>query len=317
MKVLVIGGSGFIGTRLLDLLCQIPDLEVLNYDKVLSASYPKISIVGDIRDLDSLTKACSGIDVIYNLAAEHADNVLPLSLYNDVNVIGAKNVVDAAISNNVGKIIFTSTVAIYGLNRGTPNESFEPQPFNEYGFSKFRAEKVLNHWCSENSSRSLVTVRPAVVFGENNRGNVYNLIKQIVTGRFIMIGNGNNLKSMSYVGNVAAFLAKQLEVGAGHYVYNYADKDDLCSAQIVSIVRNEMNLGPSKLRIPYAIGLVGGYAFDILSKVTGKKYPISSVRIRKFCSDTTVDSSTAMSSGFAPPYSLEDGLRRMINHEFK
>jgi nucleoside-diphosphate-sugar epimerase len=51
--------------------------------------------------------------------------------------------------------------------------------------------------------------------------------------------------------------------------------------------------------------------------MTGKKFPVSAVRIQKFCADTTIDSSAAMSSGFKPPYSLEEGLKRMIKHEFK
>lgn len=317
MKVLITGGSGFIGTRLLDLLTDVNGLQVINFDRNISNKYPELTIVGDIRDVDALTTACDGVDVIYNLAAEHADNVTPLSLYHDVNVCGAQNVVKAAKANNVKKIVFTSSVAIYGLNRGTPDESRKPQPFNEYGRSKLEAEEVFNVWSANNPESTLVTIRPAVVFGENNRGNVFNLINQIVSGRFLMIGDGKNCKSMSYVGNVAEFLKEQLKKETGYYVYNYADKADLSSSEIVSIVREEMNISSSNVKVPYSIGLVVGYAFDILSKITGKKFPVSSVRIKKFCADTTIDSGAAMKSGFTPPYSLEEGLKRTIKHEFK
>lgn len=316
MKVLVTGGSGFIGTRLVELLIK-DGQEVLIFDKNESVKYPELTTVGDVRDFDLLNSACEGVDVIYNLAAEHADNVTPLSLYHDVNFGGAENVVKAAEINNINKIIFTSSVAIYGLNRGTPDENTAPQPFNEYGHTKLAAEKVFNEWHSKYSDSTLVTVRPAVVFGENNRGNVYNLINQIVSGHFIMIGDGTNCKSMGYVGNVAEFLKQQLDKEAGYHVYNYADKEDLSSLSIVSIVRKEMNILASNIKVPYSIGLMGGYAFDVLSKLTGKKFPVSSVRIQKFCADTTIDSSAAMSSGFVPPYTLEDGLKRMIKHEFK
>jgi nucleoside-diphosphate-sugar epimerase len=317
MKVLIVGGSGFIGTRLIDLLSKVDNLTIINFDKHQSEFYPDLTTIGDVRDLESLKSVSEGVDVIYNLAAEHADNVTPVSLYYDVNVVGAKNIVLAANANNIKKIVFTSTVAIYGLNRGTPNEKMEPQPFNEYGRSKLDAEGVFNGWHRNNAGSTLVTIRPAVVFGEQNRGNVYNLINQIVSGRFLMIGNGQNCKSMGYVGNVAEFLKQQLEKGVGHFVYNYADKADLSSANIVSIVREEMSISASNLKVPYSIGLVGGYAFDLLSKITGKKFPVSAVRIQKFCADTTIDSSAAMSSGFTPPYTLEEGLRRMIKHEFK
>lgn len=317
MKILITGGSGFIGTRLIKLLVDIEDIELVNLDKVNSDEFTEITILADVRNLDSLIEATKEVDVIYNLAAEHADNVTPLSLYEEVNVGGAENIVKAAKANNVKHIVFTSSVAIYGLNRGTPDESFEPKPFNEYGRTKLAAEKVFYQWHADTEGSTLVTIRPAVVFGENNRGNVYNLINQIVSGRFIMIGDGQNCKSMGYVGNVAEFLKQQLKKKPGYYVYNYADKPDLASQQIVDIVREEMGLKGSSLKIPYSIGLSGGYALDLLSKVTGNKFPISAVRVQKFCADTTISSSAAMNSGFKPPYSLEEGLRKMMAHEFK
>lgn len=317
VKVLVVGGSGFIGTRLLGLLDNVKNVNFFNFDKVNSEKFYEITTLADIRDLDVLIEATKGIDVIYNLAAEHADNVTPLSLYEDVNVGGAENIVKAAKLNNVKHIVFTSSVAIYGLNRGTPDEKINPQPFNEYGRTKLVAEKVFNQWHADTEDSTLVIVRPAVVFGENNRGNVYNLINQIVSGRFIMIGDGQNCKSMGYVVNVAEFLKQQLNKEPGYYVYNYADKPDLSSQQIVAIVREEMGLHSSSLKIPYSLGLLGGYALDVVSMITGKKFPVSAVRVQKFCADTTINSSAAMSSGFNPPYSLEDGLRNMVKHEFK
>ena len=202
----------------------------------------------------------------------------PLSLYHDVNVNGAKNIVTAATANKVKKIVFTSSVAIYGLNRGTPDENMEPQPFNEYGRTKLEAEKVFNAWHAKDTDTSLITIRPAVVFGENNRGNVYNLINQLASGRFLMVGDGKNCKSMGYVGNVAAFLKQQLEKDAGYYVYNYADKEDLSSSEIVSIVRKEMGISASNLRYLALVFLL--VTFDVLSMITRKKFPISSVRIQ-------------------------------------
>lgn len=317
MRILVTGGSGFIGTRLLFLLSELNEVKLRNFDKVNSDSFHEVTTIADVRDLDSLIEATKNVDVIYNLAAEHADNVTPLSLYEDVNVGGAENIVKAAKSNNVKHIVFTSSVAIYGLNRGTPDEKLAPQPFNEYGRTKLAAEKIFEQWHAETSGTTLVTVRPAVVFGENNRGNVYNLINQIVSGRFVMIGNGQNCKSMGYVGNVAEFLKQQLNKKPGYYVYNYADKPDLSSQEIIDIVREEMGLQSSSLKIPYSVGLLGGYALDAVSKFTGKKFPVSAVRVQKFCADTTINSSAAMLSGFTPPYSLEDGLRNMVKYEFK
>ena len=88
MKVLVIGGSGFIGTRLVDeLLAQGHEVSI--FDVNHSEKHPHLTQQGDVRSLTDLNAATEGKDAIYNLAAEHRDDVTPLSLYHDVNVEGA------------------------------------------------------------------------------------------------------------------------------------------------------------------------------------------------------------------------------------
>ena len=313
MNILVTGGSGFIGTRLVDELLK-ENHTVKIFDKSNSEKYPELVAIGDVRDVNTLMEASKGTDIIYNLAAEHADDVTPISLYADVNIGGARNVVAAAKANNIKHIVFTSSVAIYGLNRGEPDESFEAQPFNEYGRTKHEAEKVFLAW-AEDDGNSLTIIRPSVIFGERNRGNVYNLIKQIQSGKFMMVGDGKNKKSMGYVGNIAAFLSQQVHSSNGVHVYNFAGKPDLSSNEIVHIIKDALNLQDSTLSFPYWLGLLGGYAFDVLAKLTGKKFPVSSIRIKKFTAETTVNTDRLLKSGFKEPFTLEEGLRRMISYE--
>jgi len=316
MKICVTGGSGFIGSRLVkELLAQ--KHEVVIYDKVKSNKFPDISIEADVRDVDALVKATKNVEVIYNLAAEHQDNVTPLSLYHDVNVGGAKNVITAAQKNNIKKIIFTSTVAIYGLNRGVPNEEMSPAPFNEYGKTKLEAEKLFLDWQQTSMENCLVMLRPAVIFGEENRGNVYNLIKQISTGKFVMIGNGKNYKSMGYVGNIAAFLLYCLKFDGGVNIYNFSDKPDLTSKEIVEVAKKSLNIHKNSLKIPYSIGIAGGAFLDIVSKITGKKFPVSKIRIKKFCANTQISTDKLQSTNFKPPYTIAEGLDKMIKADFK
>ena len=316
MKILVTGGSGFIGTRLIDdLLEQNHDVKI--FDKRTSKKYPELVVIGDVRDEHALIEACKDIDIIYNLAAEHADDVTPKSLYADVNIGGAKNVISAARYHKIRKIIFTSSVAIYGLNRGTPNEEMEAKPFNEYGRTKYEAEKLFLEWAKEDERNSLTIVRPAAIFGENNRGNVYNLIKQVKSGLFLFVGDGTNKKSMGYVGNISKFLASLITIKKGIDIYNYAGKPDLNSKEIIDIIQDELGIKKKIPSVPYWIGILGGYAFDLMAKLTGKKYPVSSVRIKKFTAETTVATDRLLESGFHKPYSLEEGLRKMIRHDFK
>ena len=109
-------------------------------------------------------------------------------------------------------------------------------PFNEYGRTKFYAEEKLRAWQSK-SGNSLIIVRPTVIFGEGNRGNVFNLFNQIASGKFVMVGKGENKKSMAYIGNVVAFLETCIATDQKYGIYNYVDTPDLTMNELVSAVR--------------------------------------------------------------------------------
>jgi len=317
MNVLVTGGSGFIGSRLVsDLLAKGHRVSIL--DKVQSTRYPELCRIGNVRDPAAVDAAVKGIDLVYHLAAEHRDDVRPISLYYEVNVEGTRKLTEACSENGVSRIVFTSSVAVYGLNAGTPSEESHPKPFNDYGSSKLQGEEVLRQWAGENHGVSLTIVRPTVVFGEGNRGNVYNLINQIVSGRFLMVGDGRNRKSMAYVGNVAAFLMFVGELGrSGIRVFNYVDKPDFSMSELVSKVRTYIGKSPTPLvRIPYRMGMLGGTCFDMLAVLTGKNFPISRIRVEKFCADTTISIDALQKTEFISPYSLDKGMEHFLTHEF-
>ena len=309
----IIGGSGFVGSRLINLLGPT---NCRNLDKNQSLLYPKITSIGDIRNIDEIIidKDCSFVVL---LAAEHRDDISPSQLYYDVNVKGTENVLKAMDIAGVKNLIFTSSVAIYGLNKNNPNENHEPDPFNHYGKSKFKAEQAIKKWYNNDpSSKSVTIIRPTVIFGERNRGNVFNLLKQISSGKFMIIGEGVNKKSMAYVGNIVAFIKYILHnSNTGYHVFNYSDKPDYSMKELVSIIENKMNISISKLKIPYWIGMLAGYGFDLAVLITRKNLSISSVRIKKFCATTQFDASNAHSI-FSAPFSLEEGLDKTLEYDF-
>lgn len=314
-NIIFIGASGFVGTRLID-ICK-NEFDITNLDKQQSPFFPDLTTIGDIRNSDSI-KNMYGKETVVLLAAEHRDDVSPVSLYYEVNVQGTQNVLEAMDKANVKNIIFTSSVAIYGLNKQNPDEQHPADPFNHYGKSKWQAEEILRKWYNKDpNNRSLTIIRPTVIFGERNRGNVYNLLNQIASNHFLMVGKGTNYKSMAYVGNVAAFIKYQLEnLKPGYRVYNYIDKPDMDMNDLVSVVEKSLNKKIPNIHFPYWLGMLGGYGFDILGKITGKKLAISSVRIKKFCATTRFDATKAHSCGFKAPYTLEEGLQRTLHYEF-
>lgn len=311
----IIGGSGFIGTRLCKRI-HSKDIKFSIIDKAMSKTFPKMCKIADVRDFHGLFNTCEG-DVFINLAAEHRDDVSPKSLYDEVNVEGAKNVCAVAEQKGINKIIFTSSVAVYGFAPPGTDETGKINYFNDYGRTKWEAENVYRAWQEKApDKRSLVIIRPTVVFGEQNRGNVYNLLRQIASGKFVMVGDGTNVKSMAYVENVAAFIEYSLNFGPGIHVYNYIDKPDFDMNTLVKIVYRTLGKDDRiKLRLPYSVGYGIGKLFDIAAVITKKKFPISSIRVKKFCSNSSFETSIAK-TGFVPPVSLIEALEQTIRYEF-
>ncbi len=314
MKIQLIGGSGFVGSRLIS---DYGTEKFENLDKNKSIFFNNITRFCDITKPSSikLNPKCSTVIL---LAAEHADNVKPISLYYDVNVNGTKNVLEKMDEVGIKKLIFTSSVAVYGLNKDNPNENHKVDPFNHYGKSKFEAEKIIRDWFNNDpKNKSVTIIRPTVIFGENNRGNIYNLLKQISRGRFIMIGKGKNKKSMAYVGNVSSFINCIINNrDSGFNVYNYSDKPDFTMNEIVFLIRANLGIKNFNFFVPYPVGLLAGYFFDFMSFIFRKKFSISSVRIKKFTSTTRFDSKRALSF-FTPPVKLDDAMKITIDYEFK
>jgi len=313
MSITIIGGSGFVGSFLIK---ELEGFNTFNLDKNASPFYDKNTVIGDIRVIDEI-KIPKCTDSVVLLAAEHRDDVSPTSLYYDVNVQGTKNVLQAMDSVGVKNLVFTSSVAIYGLNKKNPNETHKEDPFNHYGKSKWEAELVVKEWYeSDPNNKSVTILRPTVIFGERNRGNVYNLLKQISSGRFIMIGKGQNKKSMAYVGNIVAFIKSRLDsIDLGYHIFNYADKPDFNMTELTHLIESKMKMNLSKQTIPFWLGMLGGYAFDLLAFFSRKKLSVSSVRVQKFCATTQFDASK-VHDVFKSPYTLKEGLDKTLEHEF-
>jgi GlcNAc-P-P-Und epimerase len=313
-KITVIGGSGFVGTNLCkQLVLKRQDFEII--DLKMSNQFPTKCKIADVRDINSLRETISG-HIVVNLAAVHRDDVRDQSDYTRTNIDGAENIAAVCIEKGIDKIVFTSTVAVYGFAEPETDETGTINPFNEYGRTKFEAEEKLRAW-QKLGKNSLIIVRPTVIFGEGNRGNVFNLLNQIASRKFIMIGKGENKKSMAYIGNVVAFLETCINTGQQYGVYNYVDTPNLMMNELVIRVLTQLKDKDSiGLRLPCWLGLFLGHCADVIANLTGKNLPISAIRVKKFISTTAFRSSKNQIGNFKPPYQLHEGIDKTLYTEF-
>ncbi len=348
MTITVIGGSGFVGTRLVRRLITSGHT-VKIADKRKSVAYPDLWVRCDIRNatseiadypesltdslcapgrhdeavkampMHSLLEVLKGCDVVINLAAEHRDDVTPKSLYDEVNVQGSENICKACTELDIHKIIFISSVAVYGFAQIGTDETGEINYFNDYGRTKYLAEGKYRDWLKTNPSNSVTIIRPTVIFGEQNRGNVYNLLRQIASGYFPMVGKGINKKSMNYVENVAAFIEYELshDKEPGEHLYNYCDEPAYDMNHLVLDVYKYLGKKKTKLfHFPYWLAYLGGICFDLLAFITRRKFSISAIRVKKFTQNTYFKGTNIKKTDFIPPVSLEQGLKQTIDYEF-
>ncbi len=348
MVVTIIGGSGFVGTRLTKRLLEA-GVKVRLADKRRSHAYPELWMRCDVRNapsekndfpesltdkvtapgaadeaakaqpMHSLLEVIEGSDVVINLAAEHRDDVTPKSLYDKVNVQGSEHVCRACSELNITKIIFTSSVAVYGFAPSATDETGAINYFNDYGRTKYLAENEYRKWLETNPANSVAIVRPTVIFGEQNRGNVYNLLNKIHSGFFVMVGKGTNYKCMNYVENVAAFLQFLINepMTPGEHLFNYCDEPVYDMNTLVRDVYKYLGKPNKKLiRIPYSLAYFGGKCMDLLAFILHKKFTINSIRIKKFTQETYFVGNNVKKTSFVAPVPLEEGLKRTIDYEF-
>lgn len=225
-------------------------------------------------------------------------------------------------------------MAVYGFAPPGTDEGGKIKYFNDYGRTKFLAEEEHRKWLESDTQNCAVIVRPTVIFGEGNRGNVYNLLRQIAGGKFPMVGRGTNRKSMNYVENVAAFIQycaeRDLEGtdsagnsdggprGMGRErLFNYCDEPAYDMNRLVLDCYKALGRPKKRLfHFPFWLAYCGALCFDLLAKILRRKFAISSIRVKKFCQDTYFVGRNIKKTDFVPPVSLEEGLKRTIDYEF-
>lgn len=311
-NILLTGGSGFIGSHFHSLLPE-KDLVVLDL-KEPTFRYKSTFYKGDIRIKEDVRKSINGngISIIISLAAKHHDFGIGHYEYFDTNEEGTKILCEVASEYGIKKIIFYSSVAVYGIREQISTEDMEPHPDSPYGASKLAGESVLKKWATEDGSRSVVIIRPTLAFGANNVANMFNLIRQIDSGLYFHLGKGDNIKSIAYVENlVKATLFLKERIKPGVAIYNYADEPQLTSRLIGETIAHALGK-KIRLTIPKGLGTMVGVPFDLIIRATGKNLPISSARIKKLGTQTYHSAKKIFDEGFKPDFTTREGLVKMV-----
>jgi nucleoside-diphosphate-sugar epimerase len=193
-RVLVTGGSGYLGTVLRDRLVAAGEtvriLDLLDADDRPAAVE---FLPADVRDAAAVARACAGVDVVY-----HAVAGVPVAkdrrLFDSVNVDGTRNLIDAVQASGVRKLVHVSSSAIFGIPERNPvDESTAPRPAEAYGHAKLAGERLVAAAAAEGRLDATI-IRPRTILGHGRLGIFQILFDWVAEGRNIpVLGRGDNL----------------------------------------------------------------------------------------------------------------------------
>jgi GlcNAc-P-P-Und epimerase len=316
MKAIAFGGAGFIGSHLLHRL-----KETNGYERLYSVDIaePRFAVEGvdyetfDVRQPIPPDLCGEGPFDIFNLAAVHTTPGHEDWEYYLTNVQGATNVCRFAHEIDAERVLFTSTMMVYGPTEGPKDEDAALEPVNAYGRSKILAEGVHRLWQSANvGHRKLTIVRPGVIYGLSERGNFTRLSRVLRNRRFVYPGRTNTIKACGYVNDLVSSMLFAQERDDGVFLYNFCHPQRYTSADICSAFSRVAGYSPPRVVVPFwLLGLVAA-GFEGLSAL-GLRNDINRARIRKLYQSTNMVPKRLPEAGFSYQYDLVAGLSEWRN----
>lgn len=306
---LVLGGAGFIGTHLLRRLAGQGVSPLISLDlrapaeAVAGADYR----TGDVRrPFDAVVP--EPVEHLYNLAAIHRTPGHPDHEYYDTNLAGAVNACGFARRRGVARILFTSSIAVYGTREQTCDEDTPLAPTTAYGRSKALAELVHRDWAGEAEDRRLVIVRPGVVFGRGENGNFARLLRQLRRRAFAFPGRRDTVKACGWIDELLRSLEFAAARAAPLYIYNFAYPGPTTIGQIADAVAAAAGVPRPRLTLPAGLLLAAAAACEALD-TAGLRTGINRDRVRKLMVSTDVRPARLLHDGYKFETDLESGVR--------
>ena len=325
-SIIIFGGSGFIGTFLAHYFLNETSVEkIYIYDiesisdkknqyrnKLLSNSNKIFFSYCDVRKVISIPNI-TNIDLIINLAAVHREPGHKDSEYFETNLLGAENICAFAEKISCNKIIFSSSISPYGLSEEIRDESSIPSPSSAYGSSKLLAEKIHEIWqVKDPKNRILQIVRPGVVFGPGEDGNVSRLIKAVSHRYFFYMGNRNTRKAGVYVKELCNAmtweLSRQISNKKHFSLFNMSMNPGPSIQEYVETICSTAKIKRFIPEIPYRVLIITSHFFDFIARGLKINNFFSPVRVKKLIHSNNIRPKYLVENGYRYLYSLESAF---------
>lgn len=304
-QFVIFGGKGFIGSHLNTLLQKrYPTAKIHIADLLVSSETETEHFVDVCRPFE--IKGSFGPNtLLFNFAAVHRTPGHEDHEYFETNIYGAQNVCDFAVKNNIENVVFTSSIAPYGASEDEKTEDSLPMPNTPYGISKFVAENIHRTWQAGGVNRKLLILRPGIVFGAGEHGNMTRLFKGLKSHKFAYAGRKDTIKANIYVKDLVQLMLKLTESEEKVQLYNCCTYP---APTIESIVKDMLAATEMKRCVPYIPKSLLMPAAHVAKVLGGLGLGICPERMRKLMVSTNINGKR-LSEKYTMKYSLQDAFR--------
>jgi nucleoside-diphosphate-sugar epimerase len=322
-RVVIFGGTGFIGTHLTQHLLReelaktiylvdlLPPRDEQYADSLQDGlrSGKVVYTSGDVRKAIVSEALPKSVDLIVNLAAIHREPGHHAEEYFETNLYGAENVCAWASEVQCDRMVFTSSISPYGPSEEVKDETSLTIPETPYGSSKLAAEKIHLAWQAACKSRKLLILRPGVVFGPGEGGNVTRLLRSVQRGYFVYVGNRKTRKAGGYVKELCSVIEFGLDHqdhAAEHVTLLNFSMDPLASLEdFVRAIQQVSGIRRKPWNVPRSILMGASYPISAAANILRIRQPIDPVRVRKLFRSTSIDPKGLRELGYRWKFSLE------------
>ncbi len=322
------GGSGFIGTHLTQHLLRLglaDTITIADLERPRNDSYTQ-ELQHALQDgrvrfipcdvtapISSELLLLDSDSTIINLAAVHREPGHAAEEYFKTNLRGAENICAFASRTGCTKVFFVSSISPYGPSEEVKCEQSLPVPVTPYGCSKLVAEKIHIGWQQSSPGNRLIILRPGVVFGAGEGGNVTRLLRSLIKGYFVYMGNRETRKSGGYVKElcyVATFaIGHQERNGEPMMLLNFSTDPPPSLQMFVDTIRKIAGIRRQPLSLPRWLLVAASYPISAIAAALGIKQPIDPATLRKLFRSTNIEPRGLRALGYQYHFTLESAFQ--------
>jgi len=306
MSILVTGGTGFLGSRLVKKLLKNEEVIVFAKEEYQELKEKGVKFfLGDMKNKEDMEKAFPEVDIVYHLAA-NLDESDP-NMYDD-NVIGTRNVVELSKKNRIKKIIFMGSCGVLG-DSGIAKEDLPYNPKTKYEKSKAESEKLVRE-----SGITYTIIRSPIMLGPNK---IWLKIMEAAKRQYPVIGSGKNHFHLSYVDDVVRLLIVAKESKADNQIFHIATKDTPTYEDVYRMICEETGFEMTKKHISVWLIKILSTLHIASRRIRGKKPSLTMMKssIHRLIRDRVVSIEKAKEVlDFEPEYDTRTAIRETVKY---